>query len=115
MRRRERGGFRGATDDDKGDYPRRRVYGGVYESQGKRRKNAAGAEIRPDVADFLAVELQLFGPFAAFVRGEPLPRLRSRKGHYLLALLDAKAGARGFAGMAGGDAVAGKFAGTGLL
>jgi predicted ATPase/DNA-binding SARP family transcriptional activator len=31
--------------------------------------------------------LHLFGPFAAHVAGEPLPRLRSRKGHALLALL----------------------------
>src|SRR5437016_2726462 len=31
--------------------------------------------------------LNLFGPFQAWVGGEPLPRLRSRKGHWLLALL----------------------------
>src|SRR3989442_15168352 len=31
--------------------------------------------------------IQLFGPFAASLHGEPLPRLRSRKGHWLLALL----------------------------
>ena len=43
------------------------------------------------MADF-SLELQLFGPFAAFVRGEPLPRLRSRKGHYALALLALRQG-----------------------
>src|SRR5437764_14570180 len=31
--------------------------------------------------------LDLFGPFAASVHGAPLPRLRSRKGQWLLALL----------------------------
>ena len=31
--------------------------------------------------------LQLFGAFAAQVDGQPLPPLRSRKGHWLLALL----------------------------
>src|ERR1051326_3491652 len=31
--------------------------------------------------------IRLFGPFEAQVNGEPLPRLRSRKGSFLLALL----------------------------
>jgi predicted ATPase/DNA-binding SARP family transcriptional activator len=39
-----------------------------------------------------AVELRLFGPFAATVHGEPLPRLRSRKGQWLLALLALRQG-----------------------
>lgn len=40
----------------------------------------------------LQLELQLFGPFVALVRGEPLPHLRSRKGHWLLALLALRQG-----------------------
>src|SRR6266542_3539543 len=31
--------------------------------------------------------VRLFGPFSAWVAGSPLPRLRSRKGQWLLALL----------------------------
>ena len=31
--------------------------------------------------------LHLLGPFAGYVHGAPLPRLRSRKGQWLLALL----------------------------
>src|SRR5579859_3566493 len=33
------------------------------------------------------LEIRLFGPFEARVLGKPLPRLRSRKGKWLLALL----------------------------
>lgn len=43
---------------------------------------ASGSE--PVAATLL---LRLFGPFEAQVNGEPLPRLRSRKGSWLLALL----------------------------
>jgi hypothetical protein len=31
------------------------------------------------------LELKLFGPFGVQVNGQPLPRLRSRKGQWLLA------------------------------
>jgi DNA-binding SARP family transcriptional activator len=34
----------------------------------------------------------LLGPFEAHLNGQPLPRLRSRKGEWLLALLTLKAG-----------------------
>src|SRR5207249_5777041 len=34
-----------------------------------------------------ALRLRLFGPFEVHVSGQPLPRLRSRKGYHLLALL----------------------------
>lgn len=34
-----------------------------------------------------SLEIRLFGPFAALVNGHPLPRLRTRKGQWLLALL----------------------------
>src|SRR4051794_38564570 len=40
-----------------------------------------------------ALSLCLFGPFEVRVSGEPLPRLRSRKGQWLLALLALRAGA----------------------
>ena len=36
--------------------------------------------------------LRLFGPFAVEVAGQPMPRLRSRKGHWILALLALRAG-----------------------
>jgi DNA-binding SARP family transcriptional activator len=36
--------------------------------------------------------LSLFGPFEVRLHGQPLPRLRSRKGHQLLALLTLRAG-----------------------
>ena len=39
-----------------------------------------------------ALELRLFGAFGAFVDGVPLPRLRSRKGLWLLALLALRPG-----------------------
>lgn len=38
------------------------------------------------MSDF-PLQLRLFGPFSATLFGEPLPRLRTRKGHWLLALL----------------------------
>src|SRR5688500_15418380 len=40
-----------------------------------------------------ALTLRLFGPFEARVNGAPLPRLRSRKGYALLALLTLRQGA----------------------
>ena len=43
---------------------------------------AAGREDVP-----ASLLLRLFGPFEARLNGEPLPRLRSRKGFFLLALL----------------------------
>jgi predicted ATPase/DNA-binding SARP family transcriptional activator len=39
-----------------------------------------------------SLQIALFGPFRACVNGQPLPRLRSRKGHWLLALLALRAG-----------------------
>src|SRR5213596_1723717 len=36
--------------------------------------------------------LRLFGPFEALVNGQPLPRLRTRKGQWLLALLALRSG-----------------------
>src|SRR5947209_4598825 len=36
--------------------------------------------------------IRLFGPFGAWVRGDPLPRLRSRKGQWILALLALRPG-----------------------
>src|SRR5436190_220697 len=38
------------------------------------------------------LSIRLFGPFRAWVNGEPLPRLRSRKGVWLLALLTLRHG-----------------------
>src|SRR5215218_10132197 len=38
------------------------------------------------------LRLRLFGPFGAQVRGNPLPRLRTRKGQWLLALLTLRSG-----------------------
>src|SRR5689334_743196 len=35
----------------------------------------------------MAMEMRLFGPFDVLISGQPLPRLHSRKGHWLLALL----------------------------
>jgi predicted ATPase/DNA-binding SARP family transcriptional activator len=46
----------------------------------------------PDDSDSPLV-LRLFGPFQARVHGAPLPRLRSRKGHSILALLALRQGA----------------------
>jgi DNA-binding SARP family transcriptional activator len=40
----------------------------------------------------LPLTISLFGPLRARVHGEPLPRLRSRKGYWLLALLVLRAG-----------------------
>ncbi len=39
-----------------------------------------------------ALRVRLFGPFGAWVEGRPLPRLRSRKGQWLLALLALREG-----------------------
>ena len=47
--------------------------------------------MRPDENAPLA--LRLFGPFEVHVNGGPLPRLRSRKGQWLLALLALRHGA----------------------
>jgi|SRR5579884_221062 len=38
------------------------------------------------------LEIRILGPFAVSIRGRPLPRLRSRKGQYLLAMLVLHAG-----------------------
>src|SRR5262245_41509717 len=38
------------------------------------------------------IEIRLFGPFAAQVEGQPLPRVRTRKGQSLLALLALRQG-----------------------
>src|SRR5207247_9022381 len=38
------------------------------------------------------LEIRLFGPFEARLHGRPLPRLRSRKGQWLLASLALRAG-----------------------
>ncbi len=43
-------------------------------------------------ADDAPLAIRLFGPFDARVHGQPLPRLRSRKGAWLLALLALRAG-----------------------
>jgi predicted ATPase/class 3 adenylate cyclase/Tfp pilus assembly protein PilF len=51
-----------------------------------------GAMIRPDRA-VTPLAIRLFGPFEVHLHGEPLPRLRSRKGHWLLALLTLRRGA----------------------
>ena len=40
----------------------------------------------------LSLEIQLFGPIAVRVEGRPLPRLRTRKGQWLLALLVLRSG-----------------------
>jgi predicted ATPase/DNA-binding SARP family transcriptional activator len=47
--------------------------------------------MRPEGAA-LPLEVNLFGPFHTRVNDQPLPRLRSRKGHALLALLALRAG-----------------------
>jgi predicted ATPase/DNA-binding SARP family transcriptional activator len=41
----------------------------------------------PEAGSVAPLTLRLFGPFEAHIRGQPLPRLRSRKGQWLLALL----------------------------
>ncbi len=46
-------------------------------------RHCAGVRVRPP----LPLALRLYGSFEAHVRGRPLPRLRSRKGAWLLALL----------------------------
>ena len=57
-------------------------------------KAAARPEIQQVAQDArtLAFRVRLFGPFAAQVDGHPLPRLRSRKGQWLLALLALRSG-----------------------
>jgi DNA-binding SARP family transcriptional activator len=54
-----------------------------------------GPREEPTVPDrtSLPLTLRLFGPFEALVNGEPLPRLHSRKGPWLLALLALRSGA----------------------
>src|SRR5205085_11536218 len=42
--------------------------------------------------------LHLFGPFEVRLHGQPLPRLRSRKGQWLLALLTLRSSASGYPG-----------------
>src|SRR5437870_13458266 len=42
--------------------------------------------------------LHLFGPFEVRLHGQPLPRLRSRKGQWLLALLTLRSPASGYPG-----------------
>src|SRR6476646_3508404 len=54
------------------------------------------AEVASDSAVPLA--LHLFGPFEVRLHGRPLPRLRSRKGHWLLALLTLRSPASGYPG-----------------
>jgi non-specific serine/threonine protein kinase len=47
--------------------------------------------MEPDIPTW-PLSICLFGPFAVQREGEPLPRLRSRKGHWLLALLTLRHG-----------------------
>ena len=47
---------------------------------------------RPRAVETPVLRVRLFGAFEAWVEGEPLPRLRSRKGQWLLALLALRAG-----------------------
>src|SRR5690242_512363 len=54
---------------------------------------AAGLESLMGIETVAAsLVLRLFGPLTVWVKGEPLPRLRSRKGKWLLALLALRAG-----------------------
>src|SRR5436309_8638615 len=53
-------------------------------------ETAPRAEMATESAITLA--LHLFGPFEVRLRGQPLPRLRTRKGQWLLALLTLRHG-----------------------
>src|SRR5437660_11672818 len=53
-------------------------------------ETAPNAEAPTEIAAPLAIHL--FGPFEVRLHGQPLPRLRSRKGQWLLALLTLRRG-----------------------
>src|SRR5437762_9402776 len=40
-----------------------------------------------DISELAALDIRMLGPFEVRVHGRPLPRLRTRKGEHLLALL----------------------------
>src|SRR6185312_3136329 len=54
-------------------------------------RNDDFAVVMPDCST-LPLSIRLLGPFEAHLSGRPLPRLRSRKGQWLLALLALQAG-----------------------
>ena len=55
-------------------------------------KDQIGYALNARAVETPAFEVRLFGPFEAKVNGEVLPRLRSRKGQWLLALLALRGG-----------------------